>query len=503
MQPGWGGHPDTPASDWFSKITVRHCTVDSDIVVLTLRSALVSERSPATFQLTHFIHAGLCPSKFIALTLFHSLMGCDTTSQFLGCGKKTAWAVWNSFPGLTNTLVLLTLNPNMFGIESIHMQQIERFVVLMYSKGCGAAGVNDARLRLFTSGTKSLESIPPTQAALFQHVKRAILQSSYSSTCHGRSLGWTATCFGRPLLRCTNYFAMLKYLHQTATCLTRPADSRMLAFIPAKAATAMAHFKSEQVSGPDHNTLVLLGDVEWNDFVVWTMPSTRQLSTTMTGRLPWSQGEWRCAWWSGLCWRRVQRGRRGATCPSYTFCTWCHEFCESLVELRSSSERCDNLCMQLVRSSPSWRCPASSRLPVQGKPPCSSFSSASWLGVSYSQACIQHTVQRMCVFKCTLWINDVVFSHIFSIVRFISHCIQYCNWTLCFIMLCICYKMYTVWCICLIWHNSAYVHSLSRGATCHGRPPLLRTSGGRRWQVLLYYWHQALSAQKEIPDFSE
>ena len=155
------------------------CTVDSDIVVLTLRSALVSERSPATFQLTHFIHAGLCPSKFIALTLLHSLMGCDTTSQFLGCGKKTACVLWNIFPDLTNTLVLLTLNPNMFGIESIHMQQIERFVVLMYSKGCGAAGVNDARLRLFTSGTKSLESIPPTQAALFQHVKRAILQSSY------------------------------------------------------------------------------------------------------------------------------------------------------------------------------------------------------------------------------------------------------------------------------------------------------------------------------------
>ena len=53
-------------------------------------------------------------------------------------------------------------------------------------------------------------------------------------------------------------------------------------------------------------------------------------------------------------------------------------------------------------------------------------------------------------------------------------------------MSCMCYKMYAVWCICLIWHNGAYVHSLSRGATCHGRPPLLRTSGGRRWQVLLY-----------------
>ena len=82
--------------------------------------------------------------------------------------------------------------------------------------------------------------------------------TQYSSTCRGRSLGWTATCFSRPLLRCTNYvcdnaaikccpaqyrkkkkknyFAMLKYLHPTATCLTRPADSSMLAFIPAKAA---------------------------------------------------------------------------------------------------------------------------------------------------------------------------------------------------------------------------------------------------------------------------
>ena len=67
--------------------------------------------------------------------------------------------------------------------------------------------------------------------------------SKYSSTCHGRSLGWTATCFGRPLLRCTNYFAMLKYLHPTATCLTRPADSKMLDFIPAKAVNCHGSFQ--------------------------------------------------------------------------------------------------------------------------------------------------------------------------------------------------------------------------------------------------------------------
>ena len=171
-------------------VIVRHVrTVDSDIVVLALRffdtlglsELLVGVGTGKKYRdiPVHSLQAGIGPSKSIALTLFHSLTGCDTTSQFLGCGKKTVWAVWNSFPDLTDMLVALTLNPNMFGIESIHMQRIERFVVLMYSKGCCAAGVNEGRFRLFTSGTKSLESIPPTQAALFQHVKRAILQSSF------------------------------------------------------------------------------------------------------------------------------------------------------------------------------------------------------------------------------------------------------------------------------------------------------------------------------------
>ena len=62
-----------------------------------------------------------------------------------------------------------------------------------------------------------------------------IMRSLYSSTCHGGSLGWTATCFGRPLLQCTNYFAMLMSLYPAATCLTRPADSQMLDPVPAKA----------------------------------------------------------------------------------------------------------------------------------------------------------------------------------------------------------------------------------------------------------------------------
>ena len=49
----------------------------------------------------------------------------------------------------------------------------------MYSKGCGADRGNEAMHRLFTTGSRSLENISPTQAALFLHVKRALVQASF------------------------------------------------------------------------------------------------------------------------------------------------------------------------------------------------------------------------------------------------------------------------------------------------------------------------------------
>ena len=87
----------------------------------------------------HTIYSDLSPAKSSALPLFHSLTGCDTTSQFLGCGKKTAWAAWRNLPELTDTLVALTHNPDLFTLESVYMQTIERFVVLNFS--CTARGV--------------------------------------------------------------------------------------------------------------------------------------------------------------------------------------------------------------------------------------------------------------------------------------------------------------------------------------------------------------------------
>ncbi|KAL8590645.1 hypothetical protein ACOMHN_011080 [Nucella lapillus] len=164
-------------------------TVDSDVIVLTIRffESLGLSELWVGFGTgknyrdipVHTIYSDLGPSKSLALPLFHSLTGCDTTSQFLGCGKETAWAAWTSIPDLTDTLVALTHDPDLFSLESVHMQRLERFVIVMYSKGCSAADVNTARYQLFSTGCKLLEKLPPTQAALFQHVKRALLQAIF------------------------------------------------------------------------------------------------------------------------------------------------------------------------------------------------------------------------------------------------------------------------------------------------------------------------------------
>lgn len=55
---------------------------------------------------------------------------------------------------------------------------IERFIVLMYDRGSACTDVNTCRRILFTSKNKDVESIPPTQDALKQHLlPRAMLQA--------------------------------------------------------------------------------------------------------------------------------------------------------------------------------------------------------------------------------------------------------------------------------------------------------------------------------------
>ena len=55
--------------------------------------------------------------------------------------------------------------------------EIEKFVVTTYSQTCNTFRVNETRQMLFTRSNRSIENLPPTSAALKQHVKRSTLQA--------------------------------------------------------------------------------------------------------------------------------------------------------------------------------------------------------------------------------------------------------------------------------------------------------------------------------------
>ena len=58
------------------------------------------------------------------------------------------------------------------------MNVIERFVILMYDRTSTCTDVNKGRKKHFAK-TSSVQRIPPTRAALEQHVKRATFQGGH------------------------------------------------------------------------------------------------------------------------------------------------------------------------------------------------------------------------------------------------------------------------------------------------------------------------------------
>ena len=165
-------------------------TVDSDIVVLCIHffpklqgllELWVGYGKGKHFSVLpiHQICQQLSPQVCKAILFFHAYTGSDLTSSFKDIGKKTAWNAWTNDNAVTETMVELTTNPQMFKEDSAHMQILEKFTVRLYSKDSSINTINDARRHMFTQKLMSLERIPPTQAALFQHVKRTLLVSSF------------------------------------------------------------------------------------------------------------------------------------------------------------------------------------------------------------------------------------------------------------------------------------------------------------------------------------
>jgi len=166
------------------KVTIR--TVDTDVVILAVASfskiapdelwIAFGVGSSFRYIAVHEMVAAMNQTQCLTLPVFHAFTGCDTVSAFAGRGKKTAWETWKSFPEVNDAFSELLTMPSEVSERS--MSLLERFVVLMYDRTSDSMQVNDARKQLFTQKSRTLENIPPTQAALQQHIKRACYQAN-------------------------------------------------------------------------------------------------------------------------------------------------------------------------------------------------------------------------------------------------------------------------------------------------------------------------------------
>ena len=107
----------------------------------------------------------------------HAFSGCDTVSSLSSVGKKTAWEVWKSLAEITEVFQRLSAIPD--EVTEADLKELERYVVLLYSRTSHLTDVNEARKHLFSYCNRNLENIPPSRAALLKHVKRAAYQAGY------------------------------------------------------------------------------------------------------------------------------------------------------------------------------------------------------------------------------------------------------------------------------------------------------------------------------------
>ncbi|KAL8599495.1 hypothetical protein ACOMHN_065946 [Nucella lapillus] len=161
-------HASHAAQHGHHAILIR--TVDTDVVVLAV--SLAQELQPED-KLWLAFGTG---QSFRYLAAHEIAAGCDTVSSFARHGKKTAWAVWTVLPELTEALLLLSSAPR--DIPDDAMRIIERFVILLCDRTSKCTDIDKARRKIFAR-KNNVQLIPPTKAALEEHVKRTVYQGGH------------------------------------------------------------------------------------------------------------------------------------------------------------------------------------------------------------------------------------------------------------------------------------------------------------------------------------
>ena len=168
------------------KVKIR--TVDTDVVVIAVSTfhRLCIDHLWIDFgtgknrklYAIHNIHSQLGQDKAEALLFFHAFTGCDQVSYFNSIGKKKAWKTWMAMDNMTDVFKVLSKLPSLENVQD-SMEMISRYTVVMYNRTSNSANVNEARRTLFVKDGKDLDSIPPTESALLEHVSRAAYVSGH------------------------------------------------------------------------------------------------------------------------------------------------------------------------------------------------------------------------------------------------------------------------------------------------------------------------------------
>ena len=168
------------------KVLVR--TVDTDVVVIVIGkfchfksfcqdvNIWIAFGIGKHFSYIHInaVYEDLGRDKSLALPVFHSFTGCDTTSTFYGRGKTSTWEAWKYFSDVSQAFTYMALHPfAALSVDTTHFQLLEHFTVIVYDKTSELQLVNELRQELFCQKEKTMEGLPPTQQSLLQHTKLA------------------------------------------------------------------------------------------------------------------------------------------------------------------------------------------------------------------------------------------------------------------------------------------------------------------------------------------
>ena len=81
-------------------------------------------------------------NMFLVMTWWMFMENSSITSWCVFGETANAWNAWLSYPHLTGTFIALLEDPKTLDLYPGHMEHLESFTVLMYSKSCNSGSVN-------------------------------------------------------------------------------------------------------------------------------------------------------------------------------------------------------------------------------------------------------------------------------------------------------------------------------------------------------------------------